>query len=65
MVDNAFHIQNVNAYDSRLKRWMMRFHGVETIYLPNYLGWRRCLERFGRTLTPALFMSKAVDIDNT
>ncbi len=26
----AFHIQNVNAYHSRLKRWMGRFHGVAT-----------------------------------
>ena len=39
-----FHIQNVNAYHSRLKSWMHRFHGVATRYLPNYLGWRRFLE---------------------
>jgi len=65
VVDNAFHIQNVNAYDSRLKVWMMRFHGVATKYLPNYLGWRRCLERFGRILTPALFMSQAMGVTNT
>ena len=30
VVNNAFHIQNVNAYDSRLKGWMIRFHGVAT-----------------------------------
>lgn len=30
VVDGAFHIQNVNAYDSRLKAWMRRFHGVAT-----------------------------------
>ena len=42
----AFHIQNVNAYDSRLKTWMIRFHGVATKYLKNYLGWRRLLERY-------------------
>ena len=24
----AFHIQNVKAFDSRLKAWMERFHGV-------------------------------------
>ena len=47
----AFHIQNVNAYDSRLKSWMIRFHGVATKYLKNYLGWRRMLERH-RTITP-------------
>jgi transposase-like protein len=41
--DGAF--QNVNAYHGRLKGWMGRFNGVATRYLPNYLGWRRTLER--------------------
>ena len=59
VVDNAFHLQNVNAYDSRLKGWMSRFHGVATKYLPNYLGWRRCLERFSGILTPELFLGQA------
>jgi len=60
VVDNAFHVQNVNAYDSRLKTWMDRFHGVATKYLPNYLGWRRCLERFAETLTPSLLLAQAI-----
>jgi len=34
-----------------LKGWMARFHGVATKNLPNYLGWRRCLEYFGNSLT--------------
>lgn len=63
VVDHAFHIQNVNAYDSRLKTWMIRFHGVATKYLPNYLGWRRCLERFAKTLTPSLFLDQAIGGD--
>jgi len=45
VVKGIFHIQNVNAYHSRLKGWMERFHGVATRYLPNSLGWRRFLER--------------------
>ena len=49
VLKGIFHIQNVNAqnvnaYHSRLKGWMERFHGVATRYLPNYLGWRRFLE---------------------
>lgn len=48
----AYHIQNVNAYDSRLKGWMKRFHGVATRYLENYLGWRRMLEYFGQSILP-------------
>ena len=43
--DRVFHIQNVNAYDSRLKQWMRRFNGVATRYLDSYLGWRRLIER--------------------
>lgn len=26
----AYHIQHVNGYHSRLKEWMVRFHGVAT-----------------------------------
>jgi transposase-like protein len=40
----ALHINNVNAYDRRLKRWLMRFNGVATKYLHNYLGWHRWLD---------------------
>ncbi len=47
----VFHIQDVNAYHSRLKTWMRRFNGVATKYLPNYLGWRRMFEREGDTIT--------------
>lgn len=41
----AWHIQNVNAYHSRFKTWMRRFHGVATSYLENDLGWFRALDR--------------------
>jgi transposase-like protein len=47
-----FHIQNVNAYHSRLKAWMRRFNGVATKYLPSYLGWRRMFEREGDDIGP-------------
>ena len=46
-VKNGFHIQNVNAYASRLKSWMVPFKGVASKYLANYLGWRRMIEREG------------------
>jgi transposase-like protein len=41
----SYHIQNVNAYISRLKDWLRRFKGVATHHLPSYLGWRRMIER--------------------
>jgi len=46
-----YHVQNVNAYTSRLKRWMRRFNGVATKYLDSYLGWHRMNDREGNTLT--------------
>jgi transposase-like protein len=54
-----FHIQNVNAYHHRLKGWMMRFNGVATKYLPNYLGWRRMFENPNRVLTPTAWVQAA------
>lgn len=57
---STFRIQNVNAYDRRLKEWMRRFHGVATKYLPNYLGWRRMLERYQGGLSPLLCLCEAV-----
>lgn len=56
----AFHIQNVNAYHSRLKGWMRRFNGVATKYLPNYLGWRRVLDRHNGGIPPDQILSLAV-----
>jgi hypothetical protein len=47
-----YHVQNVNAYDSRLKEWMRRFHGIVTHYLANYLGWRRLIDRAHGSLSP-------------
>ncbi len=44
-VDGAWHVQNVNAYHSRLKGWVYKFRGVATRYLDNYLGWFRALDR--------------------
>lgn len=43
-VNGAYHLQHVNAYHSRFKQWLHRFHGVASHYLSNYLGWRRCFE---------------------
>jgi len=58
--EKVFHIQNVNAYDSRLKGWMMRFRGVATKYLPHYLGWRRLLEKRGSELSSQTYLAAAI-----
>lgn len=57
---HTWHVQNVNAYDSRLKRWMHRFHGVATKYLEHYLGWRRLLDRCKDAVTGEQFLFYAL-----
>lgn len=52
VVAGVYHVQNVNAYDSRLKEWIRRFHGVATCHLANYLGWRRLIERTHNAPSP-------------
>jgi transposase-like protein len=60
VIAGVYHIQNVNAYDSRLKNWMRRFHGVATKYLDSYLGWFRTLDRSATTgLSPASWLALA------
>ena len=54
------HINNVNAYHSRLKQWLARFNGVATKNLPNYLGWRRALEAWADQATPANWIKGAI-----
>jgi len=56
VIDKAFHVQNVNAYDSRLKSWMSRFHGVATKYLDHYLGWQRWLDSHTKVRDPQKFL---------
>jgi len=59
-VYDGFHIQNVNAYTSRLKSWMAPFKGVASKYLGSYLGWRRMIERDGDRLTARHAMAQAI-----
>ncbi len=58
-INGAYHVQNVNAYHSRFKQWLARFHGVATHYLPNYLGWRRAFEQH-RQVTPESLLNAAL-----
>ena len=58
-VRGLIHVQNVNAYHSRFKGWLQRFHGVASRYLPNYLGWLHELDG-GRVATPQQFLRAAL-----
>lgn len=59
-VNQGFHIQNVNAYMTRLKDWLRPFKGVASKYLASYLGWRRMIERDGDHLTPHHAIAEAL-----
>lgn len=63
VIAGVYHVQNVNAYDSRLKDWMRRFKGVATRYLDSYLGWFRAIDRTrGGSLKPASLLALAVRV---
>ena len=62
VIAKVYHVQNVNAYDSRLKEWMHRFHGVATRYLANYLGWRRMIDQARDSLSSRAIVLAALGI---
>lgn len=62
-VNGAWHVQNVNAFASRLRQWMVRFKGVSSRYLENDLGWFRALDRSpGFRPAPAYLLAMAVRV---
>lgn len=60
VVGKVYHVQSVNAYGSRLKEWMIRFHGVATHNLANNLGWRRMIDPAHGTLSPRAVLFAAL-----
>ena len=60
VIGKEFHIQNVNAYMSKLKTWIRKFNGVGTRYLPHYLGWKRLFE--GDKLSQTEWLKLAIRI---
>ena len=55
----AIHLNHVNGWHSRYKRWLVRFHGIASRYLIHYSGWRRVLDG-GTLLTPTRLLVAAV-----
>ena len=48
--DDVFRIQTLNNYVNRWRGWMLKFHGVGTAYLANYLAWFRTVEQEPNTI---------------
>ena len=47
VIKGLYHIQNVNNYHARFKKWLDRFNGVASKYLNNYLTWFKFLDLVG------------------
>ncbi|MCC5909276.1 MAG: IS1595 family transposase [Clostridiaceae bacterium] len=47
VIKGLYHIQNVNNYHARFKKWLDRFNGVASKYLNNYLTWFKFLDSVG------------------
>lgn len=45
----VYHLQNINAYHSRLKKFLARFNGVSTAYLASDVRWSRDFRAQGAT----------------
>lgn len=45
LVGSIAHLDTVHTYRFRFFDWMVRFHGVATKYLPNYLVWHDHVDR--------------------
>ena len=58
--DKCYHVQHVNSLDNLYERWVKRFYGVATKYLPQYLNWFVFLEKMKKSTNPTLDMAKVL-----
>ena len=61
VIRKKYHIQNVNSAHSNIKKWMVKFNGVSSKYLQNYMNWFCLLEETkGQSNQPAAFSQRAI-----
>jgi len=53
VVDKIYHIQHVNNIHSNLKMWMIKFNGVATKYLQNYLNYFNLVQEISNSVDQA------------
>ena len=49
-----YHVQNINGYHSRLKRFLKMFNGVSTKHLNNYLVWHNVINEKNKRMVSLL-----------
>ena len=72
-VSDIYHIQNVTSFHSRFKTWLLRFNGVASKFLDNYLVWFCFLDAYNREsstckrdqILATAFMSPAIETYQT
>ncbi len=57
---DVVHIKNVLVYQLDLQMWMVRFRGVATKYLHNYLSWYREMDEFDFKITSETVLLRAM-----
>ncbi len=62
---DIIHIKNINNYYFGLLNWMVRFRGVATKYLENYISWYREFDEQGDALTAKTILSRAKSGDSS
>ena len=58
--DKCYHVQHVNSLDNLYERWVKRFYGVSTKYLPQYLNWFVLMRKMKDSLNPVKDIIKAL-----
>ncbi len=56
----CYHVQHVNSMDNLYERWLMKFYGVATKYLKQYLNWFVFLEKTKKSIDPIRDLSKNI-----
>jgi len=58
--DKCYHVQHVNSLDSLYEKWVARFNGISTKYLPQYLNWFVFLRKVKGSINPLMDFARAI-----
>jgi len=62
--DKVYHVQYVNSLDNLLERWLMKFFGISSKYLQNYLIWFVLLQNTKNAKDILIIFAKQIIISN-
>jgi len=52
--NKCYHVQHVNSIDNLYERWVKKFYGVSTKYLPQYLNWFVFIRKMKKSNEPII-----------